>query len=60
MARAEKEIINEIESYKSMLIQTKSQQRQWQLNQHIKKLQKELIIYKKLIKGNKTSNENIL
>lgn len=52
MTRAEKELIEEIESYKKMLGETNSANRKWQLHRHLDKLYKDLKIYRQLRYGN--------
>ena len=51
MSKAEIEVINEIQQYKHQLSQTQSKQRQHQLWNHIRKLERELKIYRQLRYG---------
>lgn len=46
MTNAEIEVIKEIGKYKKMILETNSPNRKWQLTRHLKKLRKDLIIYR--------------
>lgn len=46
MSNAELDLIKEINQYREQLSKTQSKQRQYQLWQHIRKLEKELRIYR--------------
>lgn len=51
MSKAEMEVISEIKEYKQQLSQTQSKQRQHQLWNHIRKLERDLRTYRQLRYG---------